>query len=84
MKEMFQPDDELYEKIALTSSIWNVGEEFPKVEFNFHVDKMMETNVYLSNEGIKKQLQILMELNPERKTHHYFYYIKIPQKEYFG
>lgn len=84
MKELIKADDELYEKIALTSSIWNVGDKFPEVEFNFYVDKMMETNVYLSNEGIKKQLEILMNLNPDRKSHHYFYYIRVPKKEYFG
>ena len=84
MKEVLKNDDELWEKIALASGVWKVGENIPEINFDFYVDELSESNVYLSNDGIKKQIFSGLELNPERKAVHYFYYIKIPKKESFG
>lgn len=77
MKEVLKNDDELWEKIYLTSKKWNVGSKLPEEKFDFHVDNLTENNVYFSNDGIQKQIDLALQINPKRKTVNYFFYTKV-------
>lgn len=74
MRDRFE---EIWEQIYLQSSTYNVGDPYPTKNFDFYIEGVTENNVYFSNEGIKKQIDTVLELNPDRKKLVYFYYERI-------
>ncbi len=71
---MTNENEDIWEQLYLTSAIYNVGDTYPDREFDFYIRGISEKNVYCSNEGIKKQIEESLQLNPNRTKVVYFYY----------
>lgn len=69
--------DDLWEKIHLQSDTYTKGDPYPEKKFDFYVDNLSETNVYFSNNGIKKQIDSFFERYPNKEKLVYFYYERI-------
>jgi len=70
----YKNNEETWERIHLASSVYRIGEPYPQVDFDFLIEGVSDTNLYLSNSGIEKQIKSTLELNPERQKVVYFYY----------
>jgi hypothetical protein len=73
---MYDSDSEIWEQIYLESGIYEKGNPIPEVDFDFYIKNISETNIYCSNQGIKRQITEALERNPNREKVVYFYYRK--------
>lgn len=67
-------NEETWETLHITSGVYTVGTEYPYVNFDFYVNGVSEKNAYCSNNGIKRQIEESLRLNPERQKVVYFFY----------